>query len=168
MATRVEHLKSFHEILRATLMRAIREPGATGEAARKLGAIAEAHFRREEELVAPLLALLPALAAGDAAGSMAEAPALARALRQALEPMREEHRRIAEALRELARAARSQGSSEYSAFIEEMMVHAHTEETMLYPAAIVAGEYVALLELVGSAPRAASGEQARRDRGEGP
>ena len=71
---------------------------------------------------------------------------LARALRQALEQMREEHRRMAEALRELARAAQAQGNPEYSAFIEEMLVHAHAEETMLYPAAIVAGEYVALLE----------------------
>jgi len=112
MASRVEHLKSFHEILRATLTRAMREPGAIGEAARKLAAIAEAHFHREEELVAPLLALLPALASGDASGRMAEAPKLARALRQALEPMCEEHRRMAEALRELARlglSARMEG-----------------------------------------------------------
>ena len=145
METRAEHLRSFHEILRAALKRATLEPGSTGEAARKLAAIAERHFLREEKLVQPLLALLPALAGGATAGHSPQAPLLARALRQELGQLLDEHRQIGAALRELARAAHAQGKTEYSAFIEEMMVHAHTEETMLYPAAIVAGEYVALL-----------------------
>ena len=145
MEARVEHLKSSHEILRATLKRAAREPGGVGDQARKLAAIAEAHFQREEKLVLPLLSLLPELASGAGAGRMPEAPMLAQALRQELGRMCQEHRQIADGLRELARAAHAQGKSEYDGFIEEMMVHARTEETMLYPAAIVAGDYAGLL-----------------------
>jgi hypothetical protein len=117
MEPRVEHLKSSHEALRATLRRAAREPGSVGDKARRLAAIAEGHFLREEKFVLPLLALLPELASG-AARRMPEAPMLAQALRLELAQMFEEHRQMTEALRELARAAHAQGKSEYDAFIE--------------------------------------------------
>ncbi|OGA08678.1 MAG: hypothetical protein A3D95_02290 [Betaproteobacteria bacterium RIFCSPHIGHO2_12_FULL_69_13] len=62
-----------------------------------------------------------------------------------MEQMITDHRVMAELLRELARAAEAEDKPDYVAFAEELILHAHAEEEVLYPAALVAGAYVKLL-----------------------
>src|SRR3989338_4645284 len=138
-------LKSSHEAVRATLKRAMREPGKTCAAARKVVALADGHFLREEKFVLPLLALLPALSRGEHGAAVAGAQRLSAQLRLQLEQMLLDHRQIADALHELAEAAEAEGKTEYVGFAEDFLMHARTEEEVLYPAAIVAGECVRLL-----------------------
>ncbi|MCX7961105.1 MAG: hemerythrin domain-containing protein [Burkholderiales bacterium] len=142
-------LKAEHEALRATLKRAAREEGPIATAATKVAAVAEAHFSREEKLVLPLLALLPELARGEAQADPAEAARMVDALRDAMSQMRAEHREMIEALRELARAAAAAGKTEYVAFVENLVLHVHREEQVLYPAAIVAGAHLVRLRARG-------------------
>jgi hypothetical protein len=146
MDTRVsDQVRTEHEALRATLKRAMREPGKTGQAARELAGIADGHFLREEKFVAPLLALLPKLARGEAGSDAASAPKLAQHLRRELPQMLDEHRLLNEMLREFTAVAEAEGHEDYVSFAEEFVLHARLEEQVLYPAALVAGEYVNLL-----------------------
>jgi len=141
-------LKAEHESLRAALKRAMREQGPVGEAAAKVAALSDAHFQREEEFVLPLLALLPGLARGDAQAPAGQARRMVQALREELGKLAAEHRQISEALRQLARAASGE-ASDYVALAEQFILHAHREEQALYPAAIVAGEYLMRLHKQG-------------------
>jgi hypothetical protein len=142
-------LKAEHESLRATLKRAMREEGPIGAAAAKVAALADAHFLREEKFVLPLLALLPGLARGDAQTPPGQAARMVQALRDEIGQMTAEHRQISEALRELARVAAAEDKGDYVAFAEDLILHAHREEAVLYPAAIVAGEHLLRLRAPG-------------------
>ncbi len=46
------------------------------------------------------------------------------------------------ALDKLKAAARTEGHAEYAEFAEKLKLHAHTEEEVSYPTAILIGEYV--------------------------
>jgi iron-sulfur cluster repair protein YtfE (RIC family) len=142
-------LRIEHEAFRATLKRAMREPGALSAAAAELASLADAHFVREEEFVLPLLVLLPALVRGEALVSANAAARMVQALRDEIDALTDEHHQIGHALRELAQAAGAE-KPDYVAFAEDMILHMRREEQVLYPAAIVAGEY--LRTLWASAP----------------
>lgn len=141
MSGEVEQLlRAEHESLRAALKRAMREQGPVAEAAAKVAALAEAHFRREEEFVLPLLALLPGLARGEASAPVGQVRRMVQALREEIGKLNAEHRQIAEALRELVRSAAD--TSDYVILAEQFILHTHREDAVLYPAAIVAGEHL--------------------------
>ncbi len=65
-------------------------------------------------------------------------------LRSELPNMLAEHARIVEALSRLAGAAVREGNRQVAGFAEKLKLHAQTEEQVLYPAAIVHGDYVRL------------------------
>jgi len=138
-------LKGGHESIHATLKRAMREPGATGEAARKVMQVMDGHMLREEKFALRPLGLLKALGRGETPAELADAAALVKALRREMPQMVDEHRQISELLRLLATSAEAEGKPEYVAFAEEMIVHAHIEEDVLYPAAMLIGRYAALV-----------------------
>lgn len=139
-------LRTAHEAMRATLKRAMREPGRLGETAREVAVLADGHFLREEKFVVPLLALLPDLARGEPGPHFSQAIKLVKALKPELAQLTAEHRALAEALRELmAAAVEAGGKPEYVQLAEELLLHNRMEEQALYPAAIVAGDYVKLL-----------------------
>ncbi len=56
--------------------------------------------------------------------------------------MIEEHRAITGALIQLGNAASEEGQREWAEFADELRHHAQMEEEVLYPAAILVGEYV--------------------------
>ena len=58
--------------------------------------------------------------------------------------MLEEHKMIIEALHNLITASRNENKSQYVEFAEKLMLHAQTEEEVMYPAAILVGEYIKL------------------------
>lgn len=135
-------LRREHEELHADLARAGQVPGPIGEAARAVARIMHPHFLREDEYAMPPLSLLARLAKGPVTPDMAAVLPLIARLKQELPLMIEEHRAIMGAVRELAVAAETEADDKYIRFAAELMVHAQMEEEVLYPAAILVGEYV--------------------------
>lgn len=141
-----------HQELHATLVKATKEPGAVGEAAREVARLLHPHFVREEEFALPPIALLADIALRGVTPQMAEVLPLTRRLRAELPAMLAEHERIVAALEKLRAAARGAELAEYERFADALVLHAQTEEQVLYPAAILVGEHVAL-SLKARAPR---------------
>ena len=56
--------------------------------------------------------------------------------------MLSEHRAVVAALEKLAEAGKAEMRTDAARFAEKLRVHAQTEEDVLYPAAILVGEYV--------------------------
>lgn len=135
-------LKSEHEELHATLVRATKEPGATGTAAKAVAALLHPHFVKEEQVALPPLGLLAPLARGEWKPEMRAVLDLTEKLKADLPQMLAEHRAIVAALDKLGQAARADGHAEYAEFAEKLKLHAQTEEEVSYPAAILVGEYV--------------------------
>ena len=90
----------------------------------------------------PPLGLLPALAEGKVLPEMEAAVAMAHRLKADLGHMLQEHREIVVALEALKEAANSEGNAAAAHFAEKLKLHAQTEEEVLYPAAILVGEYL--------------------------
>jgi hypothetical protein len=135
-------LKAEHDELHAHLSAAIGLPGKTGEAAKQVAAALHEHFLREEEFALPPLALLAPIAEGRVTLEMRSVIDLTERLKAEMPRMLSEHKRIVEALDELGRAAQREGRPEVSRFVEALTAHAQTEEQVLYPAAILVGEYL--------------------------
>ena len=135
-------LRREHEELHADLARAGQVPGRIGDAARAVARIMHPHFLREDEYAMPPLSLLARLANGRVTPDMAEVLPLVARLKEELPLMIEEHRAIMGAVRELAVAAETENDEKYIRFAAELIVHAQLEEEVLYPAAILVGEYV--------------------------
>lgn len=142
-----------HDELRNFLVRAAKEKGELGNAARLVARLAEPHFAKEEKFALPALGLLSALARGEYAPAMGELLAHTDWLAQHLEDLLGEHKAIVGALEGLLDVARAQNRPEYVDFAESLMTHAAMEEQVLYPAAVLVGEYLKLrLPRVSEAP----------------
>ena len=136
-------LRAEHEALHAELVKITEEPGPVGEAAHALARLLHSHFAREEQFALAPLALLPRLAAGPVTADMASVLSMSQRLKEALPQMLADHRAILGALERLRDAARAAGRPEHERFAEALALHAQLEEQVLYPAAILVGEYVA-------------------------
>ena len=102
------------------------------------------HFLKEEEFALPALGLLPQLAAGNVTPEMGDILPMTARLKAELHQMLKEHQAIVAALRDLVDAAEEEHKLEYARIAEKLMLHAQTEKDVLYPAAIMIGEYVQL------------------------
>ena len=134
-------LKAEHDALHATLVQATKEAGSIGEAAREVARLLHPHFVQEEAFALPPLALLAELAGGAVRPEMSEVLPMTRRLKAELPAMLAEHKTIVGALDKLAAAARAAKRPEYERFAEALVLHAQTEEQVLYPAAILVGEH---------------------------
>jgi len=143
-----DSLKNAHAALHGGLKRAMREPGRTGEAARRIMQIMDGHMLREEKFALRPLGLLKALGRGETPPDLAEAVRMVDGLKREMPQMIAEHRQIAELLRQVAQDAEAEGKPEYVAVAEELIVHAQMEEDVLYPAAMLVGIYAALVRKV--------------------
>lgn len=137
-----EPLKLEHQELHEELVRATKEPGRIGEAAKAVAAVLHPHFVKEEEYALPPLGLLSALATGSATPPTDEVLAMTRRLEADLPQMLAEHKAIVAALEALMDAAKSEGQTRYARFAEKLVLHAKTEEEVLYPAAILVGKFL--------------------------
>lgn len=135
-------LETEHEALHGELVPLTGLPGQVGEAARLVAARLHEHFALEEEYAIPPLALLAPLAQGGVTPAMRTILATTDRLRAELPRMLAEHRAIVEALGELAKAGETEHRPEAVRFAEKLRLHAAMEEDVLYPAAILVGEYV--------------------------
>ena len=136
-------LKAEHHELHARLVRATQEPGVLGEAAREVARLLHPHFVKEEAFGLPPLGLLSEVALGAVRADMAEVLVMTRRIKAELPAMFAEHRQIAAALEVLRREARRAGRADLEEFATALQRHAETEELVLYPAAVLLGEYLA-------------------------
>lgn len=137
-------LKAEHDQLHVELAKATREPGALGEAARDLAHLLYPHFQKEEQYAMAPLGLLSRLAWGTVTPEMSWVLPVARRLKAELPLMLLEHKDIVAAVRRFRARADEAGREDYQRFADALLLHAHLEEEVLYPAAELVGEYLAL------------------------
>ena len=139
-----QSLKVEHEELHAELKKATKAGGATGEAAKAVVKVLHPHFLKEEEYALPPLGLLPALVSGKVSSDMKAAADMSDKLNADLSHMLLEHKEILGALANITRAGEDEGKKEFAHFARKLILHAQTEEEVLYPASILVGEYLKL------------------------
>jgi hypothetical protein len=139
-----EPLKIEHQELHSDLAAAIGTGGRTADAARNVGRLLHPHFVKEEEYAMPPLGLLADLARGTVEADMSAVLAMTDRLEADLPHMLEEHAAVVAALTELANAANEEGKPDAARFAEKLILHAQTEEQVLYPAAMLVGRYLKL------------------------
>lgn len=137
-------LKVEHEELHRELSAATTLQGTTGAAAQRVATLLHTHFVSEEAFALPPLALLRPLARGDVSPEMRPVVALTDRLEAELPRMLDEHKAIVAALEELTRAAEAERHAEVVRFARKLTLHAQHEEEVLYPAALLVGEYLTL------------------------
>lgn len=139
-----ELLKSEHKELHAELLRATKAGGKTGERAKALSKLLHNHFSKEEEFALPPIGLMAVLARGKVDREMQSVFAMTDRLKAELPTMLREHKRIISELKKLMATAKREKKMEHARFAEKLTRHAKTEETVLYPAAMLIGEYLSL------------------------
>lgn len=139
-----ESLKAEHEKLHDELIKATKAGGKTGDAAKAVAEILRPHFEKEEEYALPPLGLLPVLAEGRVTPEMTGVLAMTDRLKKEFPQMLKDHKLIVAALNNLFNVAEKNNKTEYAGFAEKLMMHAQTEEEILYPASILIGEYLRL------------------------
>ncbi len=133
-------LKAEHEELHAELSAATRVGGETGKAALAVADALHLHFEAEERFALPPLGLLKSLADGEAdADSRASALQMSNTLKREYPKMLAEHREIKKALENLIAAAKRESRPAQVEFAHRLMMHAQTEEEILYPATLLVG-----------------------------
>lgn len=139
-----DSINTEHKELHRELESAIGSGGRTGEAAKVVAEYLHAHFEKEEEYALPPLGLLSQIAEGKISDEMKKAIKLSDWLKAELPQMLNEHEAIIDALNELAKAARSENKTAVVEFTEKLKMHARNEEEVMYPAAILVGEFLKL------------------------
>jgi hemerythrin superfamily protein len=137
-------LKLEHEELHAELITATRASGRIGVAATAVAKVLHEHFLKEEEFALPPLGLLTALARDQLDEDAKSVLSMTDRLKSELSEMLEEHKVVVAALKNLIAAAEVEKKPEHARFAEKLMLHTQTEEEVLYPAAILVGEYLKL------------------------
>lgn len=133
-----------HHELHEELARAIKSGGKTGDAAKIVEQRLSSHFEKEELYALPQLALLAPLAEGGVSPNMKQAIELSDKLKTEMPRMLEEHKAIVEALNTLKEMAKTENKIQAISFAEKLSAHAQNEEQVMYPAAILVGEYLKL------------------------
>jgi hemerythrin HHE cation binding domain-containing protein len=133
-----------HHELHEELASAIKSGGQTGDAAKIVEQRLSSHFEKEEEYALPQLGLLAPLAEGRVSPDMKPAIELSDRLKADMPKMLEEHKAIVEALNTLKEAAKAENKMQAISFSEKLSAHAQNEEQIMYPAAILVGEYLKL------------------------
>jgi hemerythrin-like domain-containing protein len=137
-----EPLAFEHQEMHDALARASREPGAIGDCAKRLMRILKPHIDKEETFALPPLGMLYQLVRGIHSPEEEAALIMAWRLREDLDNMLAEHRVIAAALEELLSAAKAERRVEYAELATRVLHHMQIEEQVLYPATILAGDYL--------------------------
>lgn len=137
-----ESLKHEHEELHAELNYAIKAGGKLGDAAKAVADVLHPHFVKEEEYAMPPLGLLSALAEGEVTPEMKDVLQMTDKLKADLHDMLEEHKSIVASLKNLMDIIKKENKMEYAGIVDKLMLHAKNEEEVLYPTAILVGEYL--------------------------
>ena len=135
-------IKLEHEELHEDLEEATMESGSVGDAAKAVQEVLQPHFLKEEKFALPPLGLLSQLSKDQISPEMNDVLEMTEKLKTELIQMIAEHREIVARLKILTEAAIKENKLDYVQFAEKLTLHAQTEEEVLYPAAILVGEYL--------------------------
>ena len=132
-----------HEKIESKLAMAIKEEGAIGDVARQISEQLVDHLKKEEEFAFPPLGALDQVVLGK---DIDPEPLIrtAEMLRARLPRMYAEHQEIVRLVDVMAEAAVAAGRHEYVELARELRIHTCLEEEILYPAAILLGDYLRL------------------------
>lgn len=136
---RAEHQYLLDKIYKISLFQ-----DSTGRMAIKLNELMQHHFNEEEDYVLPPLGLLPILSTGKLPEQSKEVIVLTEKLKSQLSHMSAEHQLIKAFMDELILVASKENHPEIIEFEKEIHKHANTEEEILFPTAILIGEYLKL------------------------
>ena len=137
-------LNEEHEELHNELARIAEAGGAIGDAAKQVAVIMHPHFVKEEEYAMPPLGLLEPLSKGDIKEEMRDIIPITDKLKAMLPQMLSEHQSIVDALIKLANVSIKEDRMEIAFIAKKLISHARNEEEVLYPAALLVGEYLRL------------------------
>lgn len=137
-------LNEEHEELHNEFARITEAGGAVGEAAKKVAMIMHPHFAKEEEYAMPPLGLLEPLSQGEIKTEMRDMLLITDKLKAMLPQMLTEHQAIVDALIKLANISIKENRMEVAFIAKKLIAHVKSEEEVLYPAAILVGEYLKL------------------------
>jgi hypothetical protein len=145
MATQApESLQFEHRELSDALQKAASAAGKTGQAARDVLDVLAPHILAEQEYAMPPLSEIARIARGEIRPDMERYIQKTEAFKAELPHMLEEHKLIVTALRRLMQAAAEEKQQGAAQFAQKLIHHAQLEEEVLYPAAILVGEYLRL------------------------
>lgn len=130
-----------HEAFHAEFIKATKDTGKVGDAARAIEKLGATHFPKAKDVFAPL-GLLPRLAEGKFTPEMSEAIKVAEKLRASRPQIHGEHRELLAGLKRLGEAAKEEGKTDYVRFAESLSLHIQEEEEVLYPTVLLIGDYV--------------------------
>jgi len=133
-----------HRELQAQIMAAVKSGGETAKAARALVEAVRPHFVKEEKYALRPLGALAMLAKGKLPPGARFLQAQSEQLREYFPTMLAEHKAILAAGQRLAAAARKEHKLAHVGFAARLQLHLLAEETVLYPAAILIGDYLRL------------------------
>lgn len=139
-----EPLVNEHQLFKDQLSAAVKSGGNLGKIARKLADILDPHFKLEEQWAFPPLILMLPLSLGEITPDMKNSLELIDRLRKELPKLSDDHQTIIRMLEDFDDAVRTEGKTEFSPFSSNLIHHAHAEERILFPAAILIGEYLRL------------------------
>lgn len=131
-----------HKEIHGMLAKALKAGGETAKAAKAVEEVLHPHFIKEEEYALPQLGLLKPLSEGKTIKNANDALRLSEKLNAELKQMLTEHKSIVEKLDELIGVATKESKKQPVEFAEKLKMHAHAEEEIYYPAAILVGEYL--------------------------
>jgi hemerythrin superfamily protein len=137
-----EPLRDEHQAFRDELLRAIKTGGELGNIAKQIDQILNPHFRIEEEFAFPPLALMVPLSRGKIDPDMKDALGIIDRLKDELPKLTDDHLQIILKLKEFDDAVKIEKKVEFAQFSQKLIHHARAEEGILYPAAILIGEYL--------------------------
>ena len=134
-----EHENLLNQVAQFTLIE-----DSAGRAAIKLQDLMQHHFDEEEDFVLPQLGLLSLLASGKLSDHNKEVIQLSEKLKSNLTHLNVEHQLIAAYLDELKQVATIENLPGIIEFEKELIKHANSEEEVLFPAAVLIGDYLKL------------------------
>lgn len=137
-------IKAEHKYLLDKIYKISLFQDSTGRVAIKLNDLMQHHFKEEEDYVLPPLGLLPLLSTGKLPEQSKEVIVLTEKLKSQLSHMSAEHQLIKAFMDELILVAAKENHPEIIEFEKEIHKHANTEEEILFPTAILIGEYLKL------------------------
>ncbi len=137
-------LKEEHQAFHDELLKAIKTGGELGNIAMQIDKILNPHFKIEEDYAFPALALMVPLSQGKIDPGMRAALVIIEQLKKELPKLTKDHLEITQMLKDFDNTAKAEKKSEFGQFSQKRTHHARAEEGILYPAAILIGEYLNL------------------------
>jgi len=137
-------VKKMHEDLLEKIHTIALFQDSTGRAAKKVAELMEHHFKEEEDYVLTPLGILPLLAAGNLPGQSPEIILLTEKLKAQSAHINAEHQLLKALMAGLTEIAATENHPDIAAFEKELHAHAQLEEEVLFPTAILVGEFLKL------------------------